>query len=91
MKQFVKALDKDGQCLNYICKMFPGLSSEKLNQGVFDGPDIRKLIKDVNFVCSINALESSAWNPFVAVVKNVVGNHKAHNHKELVDKMLTSY
>jgi len=40
MKQFVKALDKDGRCFNYICKMFPGLSSEKLKQGVFDGPDI---------------------------------------------------
>ena len=91
MKQFVKALGKDGQCFNYICKMFPGLSSEKLKQGVFDGPDIQKLIKDDNFVCSMNALESNAWNSVVAVVKNVLGNHKVHNYKELVDKTLTSY
>ena len=91
MKHFVKALDKDGQCFNYICKMFPGLSSEKLKQSVFDGPNIRTLIKDDNFVCSMNALESLAWNSFVAVVKNVLGNHKAHNYKELVDKTLTSY
>ena len=91
MKQFAKALDKDGQRFNYICKMFPGLSSEKLKQGAFDGSDIRKLIKDENFVCSMNALELNAWNSFVVVVKNFLGHHKAHNYKELVDKMLTSY
>jgi len=71
--------------------MFPGLSSEKLKQGVFDGPDIRKLIKDDNFICSMNALESNAWNSFVAVVTNFLGNHKAHNYKELIDTMLISY
>ena len=29
MKQFVKALDKDGDCFNYIAKTFPGLNLEK--------------------------------------------------------------
>ena len=27
----------------------------------------------------------------MAVVKNFLGNHKAHTYKELVGKMLTSY
>jgi len=39
----------------------------------------------------MNALESNAWNSFVAVVKNVLGNYKAHSYKKLVDKMLISY
>ena len=30
MKQFVKALDKHGDCSNYIVKKFPGLSVEKM-------------------------------------------------------------
>ena len=38
MKQFVKALDKNGDCFKYICKTFPGLSDEKKKTGVFDGP-----------------------------------------------------
>ena len=29
MKQFVEALDKDGDCFQYICKSFPSLSNEK--------------------------------------------------------------
>ena len=49
MKQFVKALDKDVDCFNYIAKTFPGLSMKKLKAGVFDGPalilmEIRKLM-----------------------------------------------
>ena len=37
MKQFVKALDKNGDCFKYICKKFPGLTIEKLKAGIFDG------------------------------------------------------
>ena len=40
MKQLVKALDKDGDCFQYICKSFPSLSNEKLKAGIPDGPQI---------------------------------------------------
>ncbi|GFW51248.1 uncharacterized protein TNCV_3595301 [Trichonephila clavipes] len=46
MKQFVKALDKEGKCFKYLCEQFPGLSDAKLKEGIFVGPDIRKLLKD---------------------------------------------
>jgi hypothetical protein len=46
MKQFVKALPKTGNCFKYLCKMLPHLSDAKLKDGVFVGPDIRKLIFD---------------------------------------------
>ena len=42
IKQFVKALYKDGDCFKYICMKFPGLTIEKLKAGIFDGPQIRK-------------------------------------------------
>ena len=41
MKQFFKALDKDGDCFQYICRSFPSLSNEKLKADIFDGPQIR--------------------------------------------------
>ena len=40
MKQFLKALDKDGDCLQYICKSFPCLTDDKLKAGIFDGPHL---------------------------------------------------
>ena len=70
MKQYVKALNKHGDCFIYICRMFPGLSIEKLKQGIFDGSQIRQLINDSKFVNSMTELEFSAWNSFVLEVKN---------------------
>ena len=60
MKEFVKAFDKDGDCFKYICRCFPGLTTEKLKAGISDGPQIRKLIKDSNFGTSMNSVEFQA-------------------------------
>ena len=38
---------------------------EKLKAGVIDGPQIRTLIRDKEFVKSMNAIESAPWNSFV--------------------------
>jgi hypothetical protein len=46
VKQFVKALRRDGNCFKYLCKKLPGLSEEKRKEGIFVGPDIRKWISD---------------------------------------------
>ena len=83
MKQFVKALDKEGDYFKYICKSFPGLSAEKLKVVVFDGPDIRKLVKDADFVNSIDDLEKRTWSSFVDFVKNFSGNNRAVNYKDV--------
>ena len=67
------------------------IKHEKLKQGIFDGPQIRQLIDDSEFVKSVTELEFSAWNSFVLVVKNFLGNFKAKNHKELVENMLLNF
>lgn len=48
-KQFVKALNKDGNYFKYIYKTYPDLSYEKLKGDTFDGLHNRNLIKDPNF------------------------------------------
>jgi len=42
MKQFVKALNEDGLCIEYIAHKLPGRTIEKLKAGIFDGPQIRQ-------------------------------------------------
>ena len=79
MKQFVRALNKEGACFGYISNKFPGLSIEKLKSGIFDGPQIRQLIGDPNFTDSMDEIESATWSSFVQVVKNFLGKHKAGN------------
>lgn len=88
MKQFVKALDKDGDCFTYICRALPKLSMEKLKAGVFNGPQIRQLVKDNNFVKSMTENEKNAWTSFVSVIKNFLGNKRSENYQEIVETML---
>ena len=91
MKQFVKALDKHGDCFNYIVKKFPGLSMKKMKAESFDGPQIRKLIQDQTFTSHMTAVESDAWCSYVSEVREFPGNTKASNYRYLVDVMLRNF
>ena len=70
MKQFVKALNKDGDCFKYIYTKFQGSTIEKLKAGIIDGPRIRTLLNDRDFPNSMNEKESCAWSAFLEAVKN---------------------
>ena len=90
MKQFVKALNKDGDCFKYICTKFPGSTIEKLITGIFDGPQIRTLINNRDFPNPTNKKESCVWSAFVEPVKKFLGNRKAVKYKGIVAKLLSS-
>ena len=91
IKQFVKALHVESDCFKFICTTFPGLSYEKIKAGVFDGPQIRKLMKSQNFSSSMTDVEKRAWDSFVGVVNGFLGSTKAANYKDLVAILLASY
>jgi len=91
MKQFVKALNKEGECFSYIEMKFPGISDAKLKEGIFDGPQIRQLLNDATFVDKMNNKEKAAWLSFKDVVENFLGNHKSENYRKLVDDLLQNY
>ena len=57
IKQFTKALDKDGDCFTYLRQTFPGLTMEKLKAGIFEGLRIRQLIRYPEFENSMNEVE----------------------------------
>ena len=91
MKQFVKALDKNGDCFRYIRSRFPGMSYEKLRAGIFDGPQIRTLIRDPAFVLHMTVVESAAWCSYVSVVKEFLGKTKADCYQDIAKQMLTNF
>ena len=91
IKQFTKALDKDGDCFTNFWQSFPGLATEKLKAGIFDNPQIQLLIRDPEFEKSMNEVELEAWKAFVLVVKNFFVNNKTRNYAELVNNMLVAF
>ena len=48
-KNFVKAMDRGGSGFTFLQKKFPRISMEELKVGIFDGPQIRELMKDPMF------------------------------------------
>lgn len=66
-------------CIGYLTRKFPEVNMEKLKAGIVDGPQIRQLIKDLQFTASMNEIESNFWCSFVKVVKQFRGNYNTLN------------
>ena len=58
---FVLAMDKNGESFKLLRTVFHGLSNAKLKEGVFIGPQNRKVISDKNFDTKLNTTELEAW------------------------------
>lgn len=88
IKQFIKALNKDGACYQYLWSQFSNLFDAKVGKGVFVGPDIRKLMKDTNFEKTMTLTEKEAWDSFKLVVHNFLGNYWDAKYETIVSTML---
>jgi hypothetical protein len=82
MKQFVTALDRNSPCFQYLCTKFSSLSHAKIREGIFDGPQIRKLMMDDYFTDTVTEIEEDAWNAFKEVAKKFLGNIKNPLYKK---------
>lgn len=91
IKNFVKALDKEGEAFQYLRTLFNRLSEAKIKEGIFDGPHIRKLLKDGKLQRYLSSDEAAAWKSFQLVVKNFLGNKKSKNYKNIIEDLLKNY
>ena len=84
MKNFVKALDRDGAASKYLISKFPKLSLEKIKAGVFVGPQIREQMVENQFDNTLEEDEKTARENFKSVVRNFLGIHRAHNYQGML-------
>ena len=82
MKQFVKVLNKEEQCSQYIMCQFPQLSDAKLKEGIFNGLQIRKLLKDDVFVTKMTLTKKKAWLDYKKVLQQFLGIVKSTDWEE---------
>jgi hypothetical protein len=90
-KNFIKALDTESKAFKYLSTVFPKVSEAKLREGVLNGPQIRKLAEDDCFEKLMRRLERDAWIAFKDICGGFLGNHRAENYRELVQKLILSY
>jgi hypothetical protein len=91
MKNFIKALDKKGRTFAFVKEKFPRISEAKLEAGIFDGPQIRELLKDAKFDDCLENHEINAWRAFKSIVQNFLGNHRSPDYEDVVEELLQSF
>ena len=58
IKIFVNALVKsDSGGFKYIIEVFLNISFQKINEGVFHGPQIREMLRFEQFECTLNEIQ----------------------------------
>ena len=63
---------------------------QQLKNGIFDGPQIRKLVQNENFSDSMNMEKLAAWfvENICSSCRKLFGNNKAENYKKIIWNML---
>ena len=93
LKSFVKVLHKkdNSNAFAYLKTIFPNLSDAKIKEGVFVGPQIKKLLNDSKFRTLLSEDEAKPWDSFCLVVTCFLGNYKCENYKEVIKDLLENY
>ena len=91
MKNFFKALDKVGQSFRFIQTKSLHVSDAKLCAGVFDGPQIRELMKDSGFDEILTGNEKTAWISFKHVCTNFLGKKQSQDYEEIVGVLMQNF
>ena len=82
-KNFVKAMDHQGEGFKHIGELFPYKTEANMKQGIFLGADIRKALTDEDFNIKLSPNELDAWNDFALVVQNFLGKTKQPSTKNI--------
>ena len=91
MKNFVKAMDREGSRFAFLQEKFPWISIEKIKAGIFDNPQIRELMKDPMFDEAMSKAELSTWQSSKSVITNFLGNHHCVEYKKEIEELLKSF
>ena len=81
MKIFVKALNKDNLFFKFLQSKFPAVSDAKHGAGVFNGPQLRKLIRDTTFDEVLTEAEKRVWKSFKTLSTKFFGKNVAQTMK----------
>ena len=92
MKNFVKAMDQEGDGFKFLKDFFGAHKSDaKLKAGIFVSREIRKLMLNKEFDSRLNPVQLTAWNALKSVVANFLGNHRYEQYADMVDDILKAY
>ena len=91
MKNFVNAMDREGNGVAFLQERFLWICIEKIKVGIFDIPQKRELIKDPLFDEALSEAELSAWQSLKSVVTNFMGNYRSVEYEKGMEELPNSF
>lgn len=91
LKNFVKAMDKNGAAFQHLCTLFPALSSTNLKEDIFIGPQIWEVLKYKEFEELLTLKELIARETFKSVCHGFLGNIWVLGYQEYIEILLQAY
>ena len=91
VKNFVKAIRSNSDAFSYLKELFPRLSEAKLKEGIFIGPQVRKLIKSTLFRDKLTEPEKCAWDGVVLIIHNFLGKNRSPDYREIVSSSIRNF
>ena len=91
LKNYTKALHKDGPTFKFLQLKFPRTTEAKLRAGIFDGPQICKRTKNEGFTASMSTVEKRVWTALRVVISNFLEKHRSPDYKEQIKELLESF
>ena len=90
-KQFVKALKPTSRAFRHIRQMFPSISEAKVKDGIFVGPQMRRMLASEELEKQMSDLERNAWQAFRMIVEGFLGNHRRDDYAMVMTNLIESY
>ena len=90
-KQFVKSLKPTSRAFRHIRQLFPSISEAKVRSGIFEGPQIRRMLASEELEKKMSDLERNAWQAFRMIVEGFFGNHRRDDYAMVVSNLIESY
>ena len=89
-EQFVKALKPTSRAFSHIRQMFPSISEAKVKDGIFVGPQIRRMLASEEPEEQMSDSERNAWQAFRIIVEGFLGNHRRDDYAMVVSNLIES-
>ena len=70
---------------------FPHISDANIDAGIIDGPQIRELIRDMDFDLCMNPDEIRAWNSLKLIIIKFIVNHRSAEYEIVVHELMVNY
>ena len=84
MKSFVRTTNREGRGFAFLLEKSLRISMEKLKGGIFDGLQIKELIK-------IPIFDEALSEAKLSVVTNILGNHRSAKFEKKIQELLRSF